>query len=103
MTAVVSDMFFCEGVWGEGEAGVPTVLRSSSGVGRNPTVEVNRENFSSGNSFGMVVVPNTSRWLSETARACLATLLPCNEGCARDQPAAHASTSNSNTGKTNIL
>lgn len=79
------------------------LLLSAAGVVRNGSAEVNRVNFSSGKWFGMVVVPNTSRWLSDTARACLATLLPCDERSARDQPAVHASTSNSNTGKTNIL
>lgn len=75
----------------------------SSGVVRRGAVGVSRENFSSGKWFAMVVAPDTSSWLSDTARACLATLLPCAERSARDQSAVHASKSNSNTGKTNIL
>lgn len=80
---------------------VTMLVTLSSGVVRN-CAEVSSENFSSGKWFGMAVVANTSSWLSDTARACLATLLPC-ERSARDQPAVHASKSNWNTGKTNIL
>lgn len=93
-------------VLGKGATVVVTMLvllLSSSGGVRTGAVEVSSDNFSSGKWFGMVVVPNTSSWLSDTARACLATLLPCAERSARDQPAVHASKSNSNTGKTNIL
>lgn len=58
--------------------------------------EVVRDNFSSGKWFGLVVVPNSSSWLSD------ATLRRW-ERSAPDPPAVHASKSNFNSGETNIL
>lgn len=106
-TVVVMEMFsfveFCSvGAIVLGEGATVFVIMSflvmSSGVVGNG----GEVNFSSGKWFGLVVVPDTSSWLSDTARACLATLLPCGRS-ARDQPVVHASRSNLNSGKTNIL